>query len=129
MKKISKLLLTYGLFVCFTVGCADVAEYGVTEEAFAEYSAQALESAALTEEGYYVLEGSLHEIDRHVIVLEMEGGELLSIQMAPETIIWSGKNSEIMAGQTVKVVFDGNLNGTETGKISVIAVTVTEEEL
>ncbi|MDE5910588.1 MAG: hypothetical protein K2H52_17935 [Lachnospiraceae bacterium] len=129
MKKFTKLFLTCGLLVFFAAGCADVAEYGSGKEAAAWCSAQALEGAAVTEEGYYVLEGNLHEIGRHAIVLETKGGELLSFQMAPETIVCSGENSEITAGQIVKVVFDGNLNGTEVEKISVIAVTVVEEEL
>lgn len=129
MKKITKLLLICGLLLCFTAGCADVAEYGAGKEASGECSAQALEGAVLTEEGYYVLEGRLHEIDKRAIVLETEGGELLAFQMAPETIMCAGGNNEIAAGQIVKVVFDGNLDGVEVGKISVIAVTVTEEEL
>jgi hypothetical protein len=49
--------------------------------------------------------------------------------MAPETIICVGGSNEIAEGQAVKVVFDGNVNGTEIEKVSVIAVTVSEEEL
>ncbi|MEY8266379.1 hypothetical protein AALA79_08415 [Lachnospiraceae bacterium 64-25] len=129
MKKNKKLLFICSLLACFIVGCADVAEYGSGKEAGIECSAQALEKAAVTEEGYYVLEGSLHEIGRHEIVLETEGGELLAFQIAPETIICAGGYDEIAAGQAVKVVFDGNVNGTEIEKVSVIAVTVSEEEL
>lgn len=129
MKKNKKLLFVCSLLACFMIGCADVAEYGSGKEAGVECSAQALEKATVTEEGYYVLEGSLNEIGRHEIVLETEGGELLAFQIAPETIICAGGYNEIMAGQTVKVVFDGNMNGTELQKVSVIAVTLLEEEL
>lgn len=129
MKKNKKLLFVCSLLACFMIGCADVAEYGSGKEAGVECSAQALEKATVTEEGYYVLEGSLNEIGRHEIVLETEGGELLAFQIAPETIICAGGYNEITAGQTVKVVFDGNMNGTELQKVSVIAVTLLEEEL
>lgn len=129
MKKNKKLFFVCSLLACFIVGCADVAEYGSGKEAGIECSAQMLEKAAVTEEGYYVLEGSLYEIGKHVIVLETESGELLAFQMVPETIICVGGSNEIAEGQAVKVVFDGNVNGTEIEKVSVIAVTVSEEEL
>ena len=64
-----------------------------------------------------------------MIALEMEDGQLWHFEMAPETIIYAGESKELVAGQAIKVVFDGNLNGTEVENISVIAVTVLEEEL
>lgn len=129
MKKYTKLFLICGLLVCFAAGCADVAENGSGKEMISECSTQVLEAVAATEEGYYILEGNLHEIGKHAIALEMEDGQLWYFEMAPETIIYAGESKELVAGQAIKVVFDGNLNGTEVENISVIAVTVLEEEL
>lgn len=129
MKKITKLFLICGLLVCFAAGCADVAENSSGKEMISECSAQVLETVAVTEEGYYILEGNLHEIGKHAIALEMEDGQLWYFEMAPETIIYAGESKELVAGQAIKVVFDGSLNGTEVENISVIAVTVLEEEL
>lgn len=129
MKKITKLFLICGLLVCFAAGCADVAEDSSGNEMISECSAQVLETVAVTEEGYYILEGNLYEIGKHAIVLEMEDGQLWHFQMAPETIVCAGEKKELAAGQSIKVVFDGSLNGAEMEKISVIAVMALEEEL
>ncbi|MBD5548783.1 MAG: hypothetical protein HDQ97_15600 [Lachnospiraceae bacterium] len=129
MKKIMKLFLICGLFVCFAAGCADVAEDSSSKEKISVCSAQMLETLDVTEEGYYIMEGNLYEIGKHTIALEMEDGQLWYFQMAPETIVYAGENRELGAGQAIKIVFEGNLNGTGLENISVIAVMASEEEL
>lgn len=131
MKKFMMLIMVCGLAAVFVTGCADVAE-GRTEsgdngEAVLSYSAQVAETAAPIEEGYYVVEGTLGEINKDGFLLEMEDGQTLYFKLAPETIIYAGKNKEISAGQNIKVVFDGEQTKNGMEKISVIAVTLLEE--
>lgn len=131
MKKFLMLIMVCGLAAVFVTGCADVAE-GRTEsrdngEAVLSYSAQVAETAAPIEEGYYVVEGTLGEINKEGFLLEMEDGQTLYFKLAPETIIYAGKNKEISAGQNIKVVFDSEQTKNGMEKISVIAVTLLEE--
>lgn len=131
MKKIVMLIIACGLFAVFAAGCADVAE-GPTESMENEnivlsYSAQAAETAVPIEEGYYVVEGILSEINKKGFFLETENGQNLYFKLAPETIIYAGKNKEILAGQNIKVVFDNEQTKSGMEKVDVIAVTLLEK--
>lgn len=68
MKRFVMLIIACGLFVVFATGCSDVAEGRMESmengNTVLSYSVQAAETAALIEEGYYVVEGILSEINK-----------------------------------------------------------------
>ena len=76
---------------------------------------------------YYVIEGTLDEISKNELILQVEDGQAIYFKLAPETIIYAGENKELSVGQNIKVVFDGKQSGEEIADISVIAVTLLEE--
>lgn len=131
MKRFIMFAVMCGLLTVFATGCADMAEsWPGTEdsrEAMSLYSAQVAKTAAPIEEGYYMVEGKLSEINKSGFLLETEDGQTLYFKLAPETIIYAGENKEIFAGQNIKVVFDGELMEEGMEKVSVIAVTLLEE--
>lgn len=134
MKKLIKLFILCGITICFFTGCADVAENSMEDNSLRESSIPAdevrVEDAGTMEEGYYVIEGILREIGKEDLILETAQGQNIYFRLAPETVIYAGKGSDaIPEGDNVKVVFDGERNGTkEMKEVFVIAVTVLEEE-
>lgn len=130
MKKFMMLAFTCGLVVFLAAGCADIAEVqekqGAETEAVSDRNVQAMETA-VTEEGYYILEGYLHEIGKHDLTLKLEEGDLLYFPLAPETMIYTGGGSEMKEGQMIRVVFDLKTEELQTEKALVIAVTTLEE--
>lgn len=131
MKRFVMLIIACGLFVVFATGCSDVAEGRMESmengNTALSYSVQAAETAALIEEGYYVVEGILSEINKEGFFLETGDGQTLYFKLAPETIICAGKNKEILSGQNIKVVFDGEQTKSGMEKVDVIAVTLLEK--
>lgn len=131
MKRFIMLVVMCGLLAGFGTGCADVAqnwpEIEESREAVSFYSAQVAETVAPLEEGYYMVEGRLNEIDKTGFVLETEEEQVLYFKLAPETIIYAGENKEISVGQNIKVVFAGEMMEEGMEKVSVIAVTLLEE--
>lgn len=131
MKKIMCLFMLCSLLVCFTAGCADVAEGLALDEGSGEsitaQNVYVMETAAPVEEGYYMVEGSLCEMGKNSLVLKTENGQELSFMLAPETIIYAGKDKDLSEGEIIRVVFDGTVKNSELEDISVIAVTVIEE--
>lgn len=130
MKKIMILLMMCGVLTGLVSGCADIAESwseetidGVEEAA----GAQVAENAALIEEGYFVVQGKLIELTKSELLLETEDGQTLYFELAPETIVYTGENKELLEGQNIQVVFDGDMAEEEIENISVIAVTIYEE--
>lgn len=130
MKKIMVLFFTCSLLLCLAAGCADVAnvsrESGADREAVSNYDMQVVETA-VTEEGYYILEGYLHEIGKHDFTLELEEGDFLSFQLAPETMIYTGGEKKMKEGQRIRVVFDMKAEELQTENALVIAITTLEE--
>ena len=51
-------------------------------------------------------EGRLCEMEKGGFSVETEDGQKLGFKISPETIIYTGENSEMLEGQAVKVVFD-----------------------
>ena len=133
MKKCIVLLFICGLLTIFVTGCADVAESWSEAEIDREVgfpsSEQITETAAPMEEGYYVVEGRLSDMGKSELLLETKDGQTMCFKLSPETIIYAGENKEIAIGQNIKVVFDVNLSGEEVENISVIAVTLLEQEM
>lgn len=131
MKKFIVLSALCILLTGFVTGCADVADSWpkteVSRETMADYSAQVAQTAAPIEEGYYMVEGKLSEMNKSELLLETEDGQSLYFELAPETIIYAGENKEISAGQNIKVVFDGEVRENEMEKVTVIAVILLEE--
>lgn len=131
MKKIMYLFLLCCLLVCFTAGCADVADgqtfAGEKEGSVPVESARVMETAAPVEEGYYMVEGSLCEMGKSSLVLKTEDGQELGFRLAPETIVYAGSDKELSEGEIIRVVFDGTKTDSEWEDITVIAVTVIEE--
>lgn len=113
---------------CIT-GCADVAETDISREVEGFSNEYVAATATPVEEGYYVVEGVLNEINKNELFLETEDGNIIYFRLAPETIIYAGKNKELFAGQNIKVVFDGELSEEEIENVSVIAVTLSDEGL
>ncbi|NBJ95044.1 hypothetical protein [Parablautia muri] len=133
MNKFIKLSILCGMVVCFLTGCADVVESSMTDNTTQENLISIddvrIEDVAVMEEDYYVVEGILREIGKEDLLLETPQGQSMYFKLAPETIIYAGEGSDAIAeGENIKVVFDGELNGTEMKKVFVIAVTVLEED-
>ena len=105
MKKFITVILFCAMSLCLTTGCAGTS----------------------TEDDYCMVEGSLLEIGKGELIMEVEDGQQLYFKLAPETIIYAGEDKEISAGQNIKVVFYGKLD--EAENVSVIAVAVLEESL
>ncbi len=130
MKKIMVLFFTCSLLLCLAAGCADVAnvsrESDADREAVSNCNVQVVETA-VTEEGYYILEGYLHEIGKHDFTLELEDGDFLSFQLAPETMIYTGGEKKMKEGQRIRVVFDMKSEELQTENALVIAITTLEE--
>ena len=133
MKKSVVILVLCSFLLCCITGCADVAESWSEMEVNREVEALAGEQVAVTatpiEEGYYVVEGILSEINKSELLLEIEDGQIMHFKLAPETIVYAGENKELSAGQNIKVVFDGEVSEEEIMHISVIEVTLLEEGL
>ena len=133
MKKSVVILVLCSFLLCCITGCADVAESWSEMEVNREVEALAGEQVAVTatpiEEGYYVVEGILSEINKSELLLEIEDGQIMHFKLAPETIVYAGENKELSAGQNIKVVFDGEVSEEEIMHISVSAVTLVEEGL
>ena len=131
MKKYLVLFALCSFLLCCATGCADVAESWAETEINKETEILSNEHAAVVavpiDEGYYVLEGILGEINKSELALETEEGKTIYFKLAPETIIYAGENKELSAGQNIKVVFDGELSEEEITNVSVIAVTLLEE--
>ncbi len=130
MKKLSLLFLICSLFTCIVTGCADVAASnigaGIVSQEDSDYSEKMVKTAAPMEEGYYMVEGTLSEMDKSRLALETDDGQVLCFELAPETVIYSGENDEIVKGQRIRVVFDGDVGKNGMEKVSVITVTPVE---
>ena len=131
MKKYIILFAACNMLLCFATGCAEVQETGLmvwsgTEEE-ADFELQENQSLLYTEEGYFVAEGRLCEMEKGGFSVETEDGQKLGFKISPETIIYTGENSEMLEGQAVKVVFDGKVTGDSKENVTVIAITALEE--
>lgn len=130
MKKFILLFLVCSLFAGSLTGCADVAAGNMSADAVrkenADNNVKIARDAVFMEEGYYMIEGMLCEMDKGSLALEAGDGQVLYFELAPETVICSGENDEIVSGQRIKVVFDGDFNESGFEKVSVIAVTLAE---
>lgn len=133
MKKLINVFILWGIILCFFTGCAAIVENpgegsGAYESSIPVDEIQ-VEDASVMEEGYYAVEGTLREIGKEALILETAQGQCIHFKLAPETIVYPGEDSDgIPEGESVKVVFDGKLNGTKMEEVFVIAVTVPEKE-
>ncbi len=131
MKKSILLFLVCSLFACIASGCADVAVSAAGDDAVSgmesDLGAQVVKTASPMEEGYYMVEGVLCEMDKSSVTLETDDEVMVRFELAPETVIYSGEEDEIVNGQRIKVVFDGDMGENGMEKISVIAVTNVED--
>ena len=131
MKKYIILFAACNMLLCFATGCAEVQETGLmvwngTEEE-GDFELQENQSLLYTEEGYFVAEGRLCGMEKSGFFVETEDGQKLGFKISPETIIYTGENSEMLEGQAVKVVFDGEVTGESMENVTVIAITALEE--
>lgn len=119
MKKFMLLGVLCAFIVCSAIGCADVASISCqnTEQIIID-----TENAKFTEEGYYILEGTLCELDKGSLSIETNDGYILYFNLAPETVIYSGRENAIEQGQKIKVVLDGNISQNGMTDVSVIMV-------
>ena len=119
MKKYVLLIMLCTWMVCFATGCAGAVE---DNQANTDYSAAVMQTAAPTEEGYYVVEGTLYEFDEDRLSVKTAEGYILDFQLAPETVIYSKEGNVMEQGQEIKIVFDGKENGDILSDVSVIMV-------
>ncbi|HAP17993.1 MAG TPA: hypothetical protein DCR38_09575 [Butyricimonas virosa] len=59
--------------------------------------------------------------------MELEEGDFLSFQLAPETMIYTGEEKGMEEGQRIRVVFDMKADEPQTEKALVIAITTLGE--
>ena len=132
MKKYIILFMACSLLLCFVTGCADVLESGLEivsmDEEKTDFSIQDAETLLYKEGGYFVAEGNLCEMGKDTFWLEMNDGQKICFKFSPETIIYTGEDREIAEGQSVKVVFDGEVGEEEMRNVSVIAISTLEKE-
>ncbi len=131
MKKFMVLLVSCGLYVILAAGCADVMAYRDGQLVNGSFNSDdvacMMEVTAPLEEGYYMAEGILKEMGKDELWLEAEGGQVLYFKLSPETIVYAGAEKKIKEGQAVRVVFDAGMEERHVKNMSVIAVSVLEE--
>lgn len=130
MKKFMMMALLF-FSVCFMTGCVDRADMqGLdtqTPEMLQEGNeTQVVETVASPIEGFRLIAGNLEELDTKKISMQTADGHALSFKLAPETLVYKGDAQEITPGDEITVVFEGDLKGTDTGGVSVIAVSVSQ---
>lgn len=131
MKKFIALLVSCGLFVILSAGCADRMAYRDGELVNGSFNSDdvacMMEVTAPIEEGYYMVEGVLKEMGKDELWMEAKGGQTLYFKLSPETIVYAGEEKKIKEGQAVKVVFDAGTQEKQIKDLSVIAVSILEE--
>ncbi len=131
MKKFIALLVSCGLFVILSAGCADRMAYRDGELVNGGFNSDdvacMMEVTAPIEEGYYMVEGVLKEMGKDELWMEAKGGQTLYFKLSPETIVYAGEEKKIKEGQAVKVVFDAGTQEKQIKDLSVIAVSILEE--
>lgn len=131
MKKYIILFAVCGILLCFTTGCAEVLEsslaVGSGTEEKTDFDIGEIQNSLYTEEGYFVAEGKLCDMEKSGFSVETEDGQRLGFKISPETIIYNRENTEISEGQAIKVVFDGEMMEEGMKNVTVIAITVLEE--
>ena len=119
MKKLVLLSMLFAFIACSAIGCADIA--GITSPNNDQIIVDT-GNATFTEEGYYILEGTLCELDKTSLSMKTADGHILYFNFAPETVIYSGEDSTIEQGQKIKIVFDGDISQNRMTDVSVIMV-------
>lgn len=71
---------------------------------------------------YNQVEGRLEELDTRLVSMQTADGQALCFQLAPETLVYKGEGKDLVPGDEITVVFEGNLDGTDTKGVSVITV-------
>lgn len=130
MKKYIILFAACGIMLCFLTGCAEVLEGSLVSGSGTEegtgFELQEIENLLYTEEGYFVAEGKLCELEKSGFSVEIEGSRKIDFKLSPETIIYTGENGRLAEGQAVKVVFDGEMTDKSMENVNVIAITALE---
>ena len=123
MKKWILLFLLCFFTACLVMGCADVAK---DNRQTVEYDIAVAKTAAPTEEGYYIVEGTFCELEKGNLLLETPDGTALNFKLSPETVIYKGAGEIIEPGQSIRIVFDGNVSGDTMTEVSVIMVSCVD---
>ena len=127
-----KWILMLGLCImtaCFLTGCVDRAEMqgmNVQETKEITEGEQLVETAASPIEGYQLVAGNLEVLDTKSVSMQTADGHALSFRLAPETLVYTRQGEEMLPGDEITVVFEGDLQGTDTKNVSVIAVSLSE---
>lgn len=128
MKKWILMLGLCMLAVCFMTGCVDRADMqgmNVQDREEGTEDEQVVETAASPIEGYQLVAGNLEVLDTKSVSMQTADGHALHFKLAPETLIYKGQGEELLPGDAITVVFEGNLKGTDTENVSVIAVSLS----
>ena len=132
MKKFILLAAVSSLLMITLTGCVDMADMqGMdikTIEAMQEADGEAVPVAASTIEGYCLVAGSLEELDSEKFSMETADGHALSFRLMPETLLFKGEGKRLTPGDEITVVFEGDLAGTNTDGVSVIAVSAESNQ-
>lgn len=113
------------LTACFLAGCVDRADMqGMNVQEIKEMmiDEQVVETVVSPIEGYQLVAGNLEELDTRYVSMQTADGHALSFKLAPETLVYKGQGEKLLPGDEITVVFEGDLKGTDTKDVSVIAV-------
>lgn len=129
MKKLKLMLGLCILTACFLTGCVDRADMqGINVQDTKELTEdeQVVKTTASPIEGYRLVAGNLEELDTRYVSMQTADGHALSFKLAPETLVYKARGKEFIPGDEITVVFEGNLKGTDTENVSVIAVSTSK---
>lgn len=78
------------------------------------------------QEDYQEVAGNLEKLDTDTVSMQTADGQALCFELAPETLVYHSEGKELIPGDEITVVYDGDLSGEDTKGISVITVSAVE---
>lgn len=130
-----KYLILILIAISFLFGCqsqketvANIAdEETVGKNTVSDVEAVAVETM-LSTDGYKLVLGTLTDKQAGFVSIKTRSDEDLTFKLAPETVVYAGDAPELVVGDEVAVVFEGELEGLSTDKVKVITVSIAAEE-
>lgn len=129
MKKFMMLSAFLAWTVFLITGCSRSAdEKGLKVQTLevVQEEAAVVTAVSSTVEGYHQVEGSLEELDTKTVSMQTADGHALCFKLAPETLVYKGERKDLVPGDEITVVFEGDLKGTDTKGVSVITVSAVQ---
>lgn len=128
MKKLMNWVIIMSLGAALLFGCGKEPEEVMQPVISEEESESIVVDTEKSTEGYLLVLGILVEKDSGYVSIKTHDNYDLTFKLAPETVIYTGEAAELVPGEEIAVVFDGELDGLDTGGVQVITVSIIEKE-